>query len=72
MLTPSQKEELKKELQPVKTAQDLFEFLSTNYDLKAVELGIITKPAMIKGVIDIISSLNAKKKVNPNIRVNRS
>jgi hypothetical protein len=62
MLTSSEKEELKKKLQNVGTAQDLFDFLSANYDLKSVELGIITKPVMIKGAIDIINALNPKKK----------
>ncbi len=62
MLTSKEKEELKVKLQGVGTAQDLFDFLSSNYDLKSVELGMITKPIMIKGAIDIINALNPKKK----------
>ena len=72
MLTSKEKEDLKKRLQEVDTAQDLFNFLANNYDLQSVKLGIITKPIMIKGAIDIINSLNPKKKFNSNLKVNRS
>ncbi len=62
MLTPREKEELKAKLQKVQTAQDLFDFLSLNYDLKSVQLGPVTKPVMISGAISIINALNPKKK----------
>lgn len=72
MLTPKEKEDLKSRLQSLQTAQDLFDFLSENYDLKTVELGIITKPLMIKGAINIIDFLNPKKKFNSNMKINRN
>jgi hypothetical protein len=70
MLTPKEKEEIKKELQYVQTAKDLFDYLENNYELKDVKLGMLIKPKMVQGVIDIISTLNAKKKVH--LKINRS
>lgn len=72
MLTPKEKEELKKILSDCESVKDVFDKIGLLYDLDTAKLGFLTKGKVIEGAIETVHILNPKKKFNPNFKVNRS
>jgi hypothetical protein len=62
MLSSAERQRLTNELKDKKNIQEVFDYLSENYDLKRAEMSFLTKPKIIDGLLQAIHILNPPKK----------
>lgn len=62
MLTPVEKEKIKKDLNQCADMDQVFKYLNSQFDLSTAKLGFISKGKIIDGLVTAIDMLNPKRK----------
>jgi len=62
MLTNTEKEKIITDLKKVETVKQAFDYINANYEIENCNLGFVSKPLFIEGLIKSINLLNPKKR----------